>query len=231
MKDTAPISEGIIAVSLLFAIIAAGVAFVPYDFGLFASVSIGAAVGFVAAVVLAVGWRSPAPGPDATRDAPTVGSTGASVRTATAAETTPAPATASPEPAAASAPTTPAPAPAAAPAVTEAPAVAADPVMPAATPEGGSKPSLLSEAREGGPDNLKEIKGVGPGLEKTLHEMGVYHFDQIASWGPAEEAWMDENLKGFKGRVSRDGWIEQAKLLASGGETEFSKKVEDGDVY
>ena len=89
----------------------------------------------------------------------------------------------------------------------------------------------MSEAREGGPDNLKEIKGVGPKLEKTLHGMGVFHFDQIAAWGPAEEAWMDDNLEGFKGRVSRDGWIEQAKILAAGGETEFSKKVEDGDVY
>ena len=37
--------------------------------------------------------------------------------------------------------------------------------------------------------------------------------------------------KGFKGRVSRDDWVEQAKILAAGGETEFSKRVEDGDVY
>ncbi|MEO1424141.1 MAG: hypothetical protein AAFV09_13355 [Pseudomonadota bacterium] len=42
---------------------------------------------------------------------------------------------------------------------------------------------------------------------------------------------MDDNLEGFKGRVSRDNWVEQAKLLASGGETEFSKKVGDGGVY
>ena len=42
---------------------------------------------------------------------------------------------------------------------------------------------------------------------------------------------MDENLKGFRGRVSRDDWIGQARILAAGGETEFSKRVEDGEVY
>ena len=46
-----------------------------------------------------------------------------------------------------------------------------------------------------------------------------------------EVAWVDANLQGFKGRVSRDRWVEQARTLASGGETEFSKRVEDGDVY
>lgn len=75
------------------------------------------------------------------------------------------------------------------------------------------------------------IKGVGPKLEKLLNSMGFYHFDQVAAWTSNEVAWVDENLEGFKGRVSRDNWVAQAKTLASGGETEFSKKVEDGDVY
>ena len=72
---------------------------------------------------------------------------------------------------------------------------------------------------------------MGPKLETMLNEMGFYHFDQIAGWGPAEVAWVDENLQGFKGRVTRDDWVSQAKTLASGGETAFSKRVEDGDVY
>lgn len=101
----------------------------------------------------------------------------------------------------------------------------------AAASDGGSKPEGLSEPRGGKADNLKEIKGVGPKLEQLLNSMGFYHFDQIASWGPAEVAWVDENLEGFKGRVTRDNWVEQAKTLAAGGETEFSKRVEDGDVY
>ncbi|WP_299042559.1 endonuclease [uncultured Tateyamaria sp.] len=95
----------------------------------------------------------------------------------------------------------------------------------------GSKPETLSAARESGPDNLKEIKGVGPKLEALLHSMGFYHFDQVASWGADEVAWVDQNLQGFKGRVSRDDWVAQAKILAAGGETEFSKKVDKGGVY
>ncbi len=95
----------------------------------------------------------------------------------------------------------------------------------------GSKPATLDGPREGGADNLKEIKGVGPKMEKMLNEMGFYHFDQIANWSADEVAWVNANLKGFKGRVTRDGWVDQAKTLASGGETEFSKRVDKGDVY
>jgi predicted flap endonuclease-1-like 5' DNA nuclease len=95
----------------------------------------------------------------------------------------------------------------------------------------GTKPETLSAAREGGPDNLKEIKGVGPKLEELLHSMGFFHFDQIANWTADEIAWVDANLQGFKGRVSRDNWVEQAKILAEGGDTEFSKRVDKGDVY
>jgi predicted flap endonuclease-1-like 5' DNA nuclease len=110
-------------------------------------------------------------------------------------------------------------------------AAAAAPAAPADVPDGGSKPVLLTAPRAGGPDNLKEIKGVGPKMEGMLHAMGVFHFDQVASWTPAEVAWVDDNLQGFKGRVLRDNWVEQAKILAAGGETEFSKKVEQGGVY
>ena len=85
------------------------------------------------------------------------------------------------------------------------------------------KPELLTRARAGGADDLKKIKGVGPKLEGILHDMGIFHFDQIASWSDREVAWVDERLK-FKGRIARDGWIEQAKILAAGGETEFSAR-------
>lgn len=95
----------------------------------------------------------------------------------------------------------------------------------------GTRPEALDGPRGGAADDLKMIKGVGPKMEGMLNELGFYHFDQIAGWTADEVAWVDSNLKGFKGRVSRDNWVEQAKLLASGGETEFSKKVGDGDVY
>ncbi len=75
------------------------------------------------------------------------------------------------------------------------------------------KPEGLAEARSGAPDDLKRIKGVGPALEAQLHALGVFHLDQIAAWSPEEVAWVDENLEGFHGRVSRDGWVEQARQL------------------
>lgn len=95
----------------------------------------------------------------------------------------------------------------------------------------GVKPEALTEARGGVADDLKQIKGIGPKLEKLCNSLGFYYFDQIANWTPDEEAWVDANLEGFKGRVSRDTWIAQAKVLATGEETEFSKRVEGGDVY
>jgi predicted flap endonuclease-1-like 5' DNA nuclease len=132
-------------------------------------------------------------------------------------------------PGAAAAPASaPARAPAPAPKPEPAPASAA-PATPAAV-EGGA-PQRLDGPREGSADDLKKIKGVGPKLEAMLHGMGFYHYDQIASWSAAEVAWVDENLEGFKGRVSRDNWVEQARTLADGGETEFSQKVDKGDVY
>ncbi len=91
------------------------------------------------------------------------------------------------------------------------------PVAPAAASAGataasdGVKPAnLLDAARGGQPDDLKRISGVGPKLEGLLHANGVFHFDQIAAWSPAEIAYMDDQLS-FKGRIARDGWIDQAK--------------------
>ena len=101
----------------------------------------------------------------------------------------------------------------------------------AATSETGTKPATLEGARGGKADDLKMIKGVGPKLEQLLNRLGFYHFDQIANWSGDEVAWVDENLQGFKGRVSRDNWVEQARILASGGETDFASRVKKGDVY
>ena len=91
------------------------------------------------------------------------------------------------------------------------------------------QPLGLQAPREGTGDDLKRIKGVGPKLEALLHSLGIYHFDQIAGWGPAELAWIDGNLEGFHGRASRDDWVGQSKILAAGGETEHSKRVDRGE--
>ena len=95
----------------------------------------------------------------------------------------------------------------------------------------GTRPEGLDTPRDGGADDLKLIKGVGPKLEALLHELGYYHYDQIANWTKAEVAWVDKNLKGFKGRVSRDGWVDQAQALASGAGTEFSKRASGSGMY
>ena len=94
----------------------------------------------------------------------------------------------------------------------------------------GAQPETLTAARAGGADDLKKIKGVGPKLEERLNELGFWHYDQIAKWTDAEIEWVDSNLK-FKGRITRDNWVDQATTLAAGGDTEFSKKVDKGGVY
>ena len=101
---------------------------------------------------------------------------------------------------------------------------------PAATAT-GDKPEMLSAARGGKADDLKMIKGVGPKLEGVLNGIGVYHFDQIAGWSADHVAWADQNLVGFKGRVSRDNWVDQAKKLAAGEETEFAKRAKKDGIY
>ena len=81
--------------------------------------------------------------------------------------------------------------------------------------QAGSRPAnLLDAPREGAADDLKKLSGVGPKLETLLNENGVYHFDQMAAWTDAEVEWMDEQLS-FKGRITRENWIEQAKDLAA----------------
>ena len=77
-----------------------------------------------------------------------------------------------------------------------------------------TRPSNLLDAAQGEPDDLTRIKGVGPGLLKKLNDNGVYHFWQIKEWGPAEIAFMDDQLS-FKGRIERDEWIAQATEFAA----------------
>lgn len=114
--------------------------------------------------------------------------------------------------------------------IAAAPAPAPAPA-PAAAPAEAARPKALAAARDGKPDDLKRIKGIGPKLEVLCNTLGFFHFDQIAAWTEAELAWVDSNLEGFKGRATRDQWVAQAKLLATGAETEFSKRVDKGDVY
>jgi len=78
-------------------------------------------------------------------------------------------------------------------------------------------------------DDLKRIKGIGAVIEKTLNKLGVYQFDQIANWNDNNCAWVD-NFLSFPGRIDRENWVEQAGLLSRGETTEFSKRVDKGDI-
>jgi NADH-quinone oxidoreductase subunit E len=77
-------------------------------------------------------------------------------------------------------------------------------------------PALLKKPKGGKGDDLKLIWGVGKQLEKMLNRMGIWHFNQMASWSAKELSWVDERLEGFKGRAKRDKWISQARRLAKG---------------
>jgi predicted flap endonuclease-1-like 5' DNA nuclease len=100
--------------------------------------------------------------------------------------------------------------------------------LSASAPVASPPVTFMSAPVEGEPDDLKKIKGIGPKLEKTLHDMGVYYYRQIASWGASNLVELDTKLETFKGRAGRDNWIDQAKLLAAGGETEFAKRNDEG---
>ena len=222
---------GAAAVATVFAAVGAGMSWVMWDFFYSATGAVFVVLWLAIFGVLSLGWRDlPPPGPGGGK-APTVGDhqragtvPTPSTTTHSAAPSSPAPSTSAAAAAASSSGT--------AQATGSAPA---DPPAPqkadAAAEEVGTKPQLREAPRGDGADDLKQIKGVGPALEKLCNSLGIYHFDQIASWSADEVAWVDEHLEGFKGRVSRDNWVEQAQVLASGGSTEFSQKVEKGDVY
>jgi predicted flap endonuclease-1-like 5' DNA nuclease len=113
----------------------------------------------------------------------------------------------------------PVPAATAKPAPTTTTAKAADPVEAKPVSAAASakptpvKPLPIDAARNGKPDDLTAIKGLGPKLQELLNRMGIFHLDQIAGWSAGEASWMDDNLQGVKGRVTRDNWIAQAKAL------------------
>ncbi|MBB3389673.1 NADH-quinone oxidoreductase subunit E [Rhizobium sp. BK275] len=105
---------------------------------------------------------------------------------------------------------------------------ASEPAPKATAAETTAKPSLTDKNRPAGiekpaaPDDLKMISGVGPKIEATLHEIGIFTFAQIAGWKKAEREWVDSFLN-FRGRIERDDWVKQAKALAKGGEAEYIK--------
>lgn len=114
-------------------------------------------------------------------------------------------------------------------------AAASKPVKVAATPvalvdgHAGAKPKGLEAPRGGKADDLKRIRGIGKQNEGRLHALGIWHFDQLAAWSKDEALWVGSYLA-FPGRIEREEWIKQAKILATGKDTAFSKRVAKGLV-
>jgi predicted flap endonuclease-1-like 5' DNA nuclease len=92
---------------------------------------------------------------------------------------------------------------------------------PAATRDPAAAP--LPAAPMGG-DDLTRIKGLGPKLAAQLAGLGVTSFVEVAAWDDAEIERIDSQLGRFQGRIRRDDWVGQARLLAAGDESGFSEK-------
>ncbi len=91
---------------------------------------------------------------------------------------------------------------------------------------GDARPFVTSA---GEVQDLKRIRGIGVLIEKRLNALGITAYEQVANWTRADIDRISEMLD-FKGRIERENWIEQARILASGGQTEFSRRVDRGDA-
>lgn len=78
-------------------------------------------------------------------------------------------------------------------------------------------------------NDLKRIRGIGVLIEKKLNSLGITGYEQVANWTGADIDRISQLLD-FKGRIERENWIEQARILASGGQTEFSRRVDRGEA-
>lgn len=93
---------------------------------------------------------------------------------------------------------------------------------PEIAPEPAPEPAPAPAGSSG--DDLTRIKGLGPKIAALLGEFGITSFAQIAAWTPEQIERIDAKLGRFSGRIVRDQWVEQAKLLSAGDEVEFTSK-------
>jgi predicted flap endonuclease-1-like 5' DNA nuclease len=191
-------------------LVAFGVLVIVGEFDLFPAAAMAAVIAGAAGLVLGMPWGARTTGP---------------VARATAVKAV--------EPAAAHAP---APAPVAE-AVAQPAAFISTPA-PAAAPKAAAKPKAakpkaakpagperLTAPRKGRADDLKEIEGIGPAMEKLVNSLGFYHFDQIASWSDADIAVVDAEMQSFKGRITRDKWVAQARIIVTEGLEAFRERA------
>jgi predicted flap endonuclease-1-like 5' DNA nuclease len=113
-------------------------------------------------------------------------------------------------------------------ALINAPPAAAFTEAPPPTPDGlagiGEVVAATADLVPGSGDDLTRIKGLGPKLAEQLRGLGVTSFAQIAAWDEAEIDRIDAQLGRFQGRIRRDDWPAQARLLAAGDEAGYEAK-------
>ena len=104
---------------------------------------------------------------------------------------------------------------------------ATTPVADAPEPAPLAAPTAAQKAPAPAPtqgDDLRMIKGLGPKIATILNEQGITTFAQIAAWTDEDVARVDESLGKFAGRITRDQWVEQAKMLESGDKSGFDAR-------
>jgi predicted flap endonuclease-1-like 5' DNA nuclease len=110
------------------------------------------------------------------------------------------------------------------------------PVVAASTVAGSTseKPAVnfarVGKADASQKDDLKKISGVGKFIEEKLNNIGIYTYEQISNFTPEDMQTVTDLIEFFPGRIERDDWVGQARVLKSGGSTEFSKKVDNKEV-
>ncbi|SFC03850.1 hypothetical protein [Spirosoma endophyticum] len=62
-------------------------------------------------------------------------------------------------------------------------------------------------------DDLKDIIGVGPFLERKLHALGIYTFRQVANFSKEDINTINELIEFFPGRIEGDNWVGQSKTF------------------
>jgi predicted flap endonuclease-1-like 5' DNA nuclease len=214
------------AIGAAAGLVAFGVLVVVGEFDLFPAAALAFVVAGGAGLVLGMPWGAGTTGPVAPAAVKSAAPVAAHVATPA-----PAPAKVAEEVAQPAAFTS-APAPAAKPKAApkpkaEKPATAkAAPRPKAARPAG---PERLKAARKGQADDLKEIEGIGPAMEKLVNSLGFYHFDQIANWTEADVAIVDAEMQSFRGRITRDKWVAQARIIVTEGLEAFRERAKTND--
>ncbi len=92
-------------------------------------------------------------------------------------------------------------------------------------PEAARRVAGRKLARSTQADDLKRIRGIGVLIEKKLNALGVATYDDIANWSSEDIDRISHQLD-FKGRIQRENWVEQARILSAGGDTDFSRRMD-----